>query len=341
VQEEVSEERNPGQGSDSQAVEETPPADDGNPTGPGKDTPCTASPQSAIEQALESQEETGDFGQQLRDLAHDKEPAGAFNKIQVGRAATPSELQSAGYQLQPVKASTQLVANLSSRLRGLLQAEGLKQSTPCVSGNRIARQRLHRIRAGDPKLFLKKNPEKMVNTAVHLLVDNSGSMDDNGRFHTAREVVLALVKALEVISRVNLAVSLFPAYYPYSNGTGSRQVPVAAVLPHGQLPGSKIRYPPEPEGQTPLDAAVRYAASTMLNVTEPRRIMLILTDGEPDSAWTAEVAIQEAGALGIEVVCLGIETIVCPEIFPRHEVVRSVQDLPEKTFKLLEHMLCS
>lgn len=298
-----------------------------------------ASRRAAIKQALDSQEEIGDFGDQLRNLARQRESGSICQEIQIARPATPDELTNAGYQHRPIKASTHLVAQLSSRLRGLLQAEGLKHSKPSMSGNRIARQRLHRIKTGEPRLFLRKHTDTMVNTALHILVDNSASMDENSRFRITREVALALAKAMEPIRGINLAVTVFPGFYPYRNRQGNVQIPVAAVLSHGRRPGNTMLYPREPEGQTPLDAAVRYAASSMLGLAEPRRILVILTDGEPESEEAAEAAIQEAQDLGIEIVCLGIEEIVCPRIFPRFEVVNSVTDLPKKGFSLLESLL--
>ena len=77
----------------------------------------------------------------------------------------------------------------------------------------------------------------------------------------------------------------------------------------------------------------------MINLSEPRKILIIITDGEPDCAVKAQTAINEAVDLGMEVVCLGIEEIVYPDIFPSFEVVINIKDLPEKTFSLLEQLL--
>ena len=98
-------------------------------------------------------------------------------------------------------------------------------------------------------------------------------------------------------------------------------------------------YPPGPRGQTPLAESLRYVASAMLGLPEPRKILVVVTDGEPDSEQDAEVATQEAVNLNIEVAALGIEQLTYPDIFPRFEIVRSVEDLPEKTFSLLEKLL--
>jgi nitric oxide reductase activation protein len=77
----------------------------------------------------------------------------------------------------------------------------------------------------------------------------------------------------------------------------------------------------------------------MLATQEPRKVLLILTDGEPDCTDDARLAVDEAVNLGIEVLALGIEQLVYPDIFPHFEVVESAQDLPEKMFALLEQVL--
>ncbi len=164
-------------------------------------------------------------------------------------------------------------------------------------------------------------------------------MDENERFHTTKEVTLALVKSLGHMRGINLAVTAFPAYYPYNRNNGSTSIPVAPLLSHGAKTGRKMLYPGAPKGQTPLHAAVRFAASEMLSLPEPRKVLIVLTDGEPDCTEDAEVAVQEAVGLGIEVLALGIEQLGFPDIFPHFEVVRTVEDLPEKTFTLLERLL--
>jgi nitric oxide reductase activation protein len=207
-----------------------------------------------------------------------------------------------------------------------------------MSGHRLARNRLHRIRTGDPRLFLKKTPQKMVNTAVHVLLDNSGSMNDLHRFRKAQDVLLAMIKALGPISGVNLGVSIFPAFYPYYK-TENINIPVAAVVKHHQKSASRILYPAAPNGGTPLGPSLRYVVSAMLGLSEPRKIIFIITDGDPDGGDGSELAIQEAVDLGFEVLALGIEELAHPEIFPHAEILADLQELPQKTFALLEKLL--
>jgi cobaltochelatase CobT len=317
-----------------------PPGDSSNPA-PGPYNPQPVPRQELIQDALDSPYAISDLGEQLRLLVeHNEYLSGDSGHYEIGRCASHEELQNVGYRPRQIKAPSALLASLSSRLRGLLQSHNLKQSTPGMSGSRIARSRLHRIKTGDPRLFLKKTPQKMVNTAVHVLVDNSCSMNDYRRFYKAKDVVLGLLKALEPIPGVNLAVSLFPAFYPYYRvGEPNVKVPVATVFPHGRKNGNSILYAPAPHGGTPLGPSMRYVTTSMLGLSEPRRIIFIITDGEPDSTTATEIAIQEACDLGFQVVALGIDELACSEIFPTFEILQSLNELPQKTFSLLEKLL--
>jgi cobalamin biosynthesis protein CobT len=297
----------------------------------------------AVQQALDSEIERQDLGQQLKELAlkNEMQTGHRHREIWIAQPIHQERLNRHGYVPQEIKSASGVATRLSARLRGLLQAQSLKHGRPSTCGNRLARNRLHRIKTGDPKVFLRKEPVKQVDTAIHLLVDNSSSMQWQGRFPIARDVSMALIKCLASFKGVNLGVSVFPAFWPYPRDSEGRvsSIPVAQVLAHGHRPGSRLAWPYQPEGGTPLEEAVRLSLTSLLVLHEPRKILFILTDGEPDDSLQAKDAIDEALSLGIEVVTLGIEDLRDTSIFPVFEIVEDVRELPEKTFRLLERLL--
>jgi cobaltochelatase CobT len=114
---------------------------------------------------------------------------------------------------------------------------------------------------------------------------------------------------------------------------------VDTVLTHGQRPCTSIHWPPRALGGTPLAEALRFVLTEMVSLTEPRKIVVILTDGDPNDHLACMMALKEAADLKIEVVTLGIEDVRHPDIFPSFEIVSNVRDLPEKAFRLLEKLL--
>jgi len=127
---------------------------------------------------------------------------------------------------------------LSARLQGLVQASRMDRPRPVRSGRRLDLKRLHRVAAADERIFARRAHRIAPNTAVHLLVDLSGSMhatvhraDGNPttRASGALESALALALALDGIPGVTVATTAFPG----RTGTADR---VTRMVRHGQCP---------------------------------------------------------------------------------------------------------
>ena len=74
----------------------------------------------------------------------------------------------------------------------------------------------------------------------------------------------------------------------------------------------------------------------LLRATQRRRkIMVVLTDGEPDNAVTAATAIAVAQAQGIEVYGIGILTDSVKNLFPQWTVIQQIDQLPTRLVGLL------
>jgi len=67
-------------------------------------------------------------------------------------------------------------ARLSARLQGLVQASRMDRPRSVKSGRRLDPRRLHRVAVADERTFARRTHRVAPNTAVHLLVDLSGSM---------------------------------------------------------------------------------------------------------------------------------------------------------------------
>jgi cobaltochelatase CobT len=229
----------------------------------------------------------------------------------------------------------------SGKIRASLQ--GLVQSSRCEcpvtkrSGNRIDGRKLSRLVQGDSRVFVRRHHVKAPNTAIHLLVDSSGSMnnlyDQNSRHRLidiAMESGMALALALEGISGVNPAVTRFPL------GDTDNVVP---LLKHGQ----KVR-PNAPafsaitSGGTPLHTALWYAAASVLATREKRKVIMVLTDGQPDDERAAKAIIHRCEATGIELVGVGI-CYDTSHLFDRSICINNVSELRSELFRTSRDLL--
>ncbi|MBN2906516.1 MAG: hypothetical protein JXJ18_07405, partial [Rhodobacteraceae bacterium] len=222
-------------------------------------------------------------------------------------------------------------ARLRAALQGIVQASRLERPWHRRQGRRIDGRRLHRLASGDSRVFEQRLPKKAPNTAIHLLVDRSRSMNNKAsrgsggdrRVDIALRAALALTFALDGIAGVNPGATAFP---------GSRNDRVTRLLAHGRPAKTRAgAFALSASGSTPLDRALWYAASAVLACREERKVILTLTDGEPNNAAAALEIIQRCEASGIELAGIGIGIDV-GHLFKRSAFIQTVDELGRKLF---------
>ena len=264
------------------------------------------------------------------------QPRNAYDgDVEMPLAMDPSRNQAIG------NAVLSRVLNHSGKIRASLQ--GLVQSSqhdrPVAkrSGNRIVGKKLSRLVQGDSRVFERRYHRRAPNTAIHLLVDGSGSMngvyDQQSKLRLidiAIESSVALALALEGISGVNPAVTRFP-YGDTSN--------VIPLLRHGQKirPNAAV-FLPNTDGCTPLHSALWYAAGSVLATREERKIIIVLTDGEPDDRSLTQAIINRCEATGIELVGIGICHNVS-HLFDNSICISNVSELKTELFRISRDLL--
>ncbi len=216
---------------------------------------------------------------------------------------------------------------LRTRLQGLLQTKILARASSGRRG-RLDTGQLHRLAVSDPRLFRTKTERIGIDTAVHILLDCSGSMVR--RIRLACCSCYAVVSALEA-SKINVAVTAFPSSQ-LPNGSYST---VSSVIAHGQKVHANLDL--VPAGGTPMGEALWWVMQGMLPLSERRKLILIVTDGEPDSLECAHQAIEQGGRAGFEIYGIGITSPGINVLLPgRSAVVNSMAELAPAMFTLLE-----
>jgi cobaltochelatase CobT len=232
-------------------------------------------------------------------------------------------------------------ARLSARLQGLVQASRMDRPRRVRSGRRLDTRRLHRVAVADERIFARRAHRIAPNTAVHLLVDLSGSMGttvhrSDGSVTTrssgALESALALALALDGIAGVTVAVTAFP-------GRSERPDRVTRMVRHGQSPRACAgAFVQAARGGTPMAQALWYAAADLLACREERRMVVVLTDGEPDDPPEVLRLHALCRQVGIETVGVGI-CIDVRHLFPTAIEVTEAKDLKRELFGVAERLL--
>lgn len=227
-------------------------------------------------------------------------------------------------------------AQIRARLRGMVQSSQDNRNHAKRHGLRVATHRLAASQAGESRLFIQRQPRIAPNAAVHLLVDISGSMgkpigEGNRKyFHVANEAALALAMALEGIPGVVPAVSYFP---------GIHQEVSIALLPKQSVRHRAASFDQKPRGCTPMAQAMWFAANSLLAQKQKRKLMIVLTDGDPDDWAATHDIVDRCRRSGFELLGIGIQTRSVEKFFPQSIVINDVKDLKRELFEVTQQLL--
>ncbi|MBU1248277.1 MAG: VWA domain-containing protein [Proteobacteria bacterium] len=221
---------------------------------------------------------------------------------------------------------------LRSRLQGLLQAEAVQRVQPRRVGRRLDTRVLARTFVGDMRIFKGRSVTHAIDTAVHVLVDRSLSMEGS-RMDLANLSCLALKMALESVQRINLGITAFPA------GTAETET-VYPLLRHGEKAFRRSNFGIHGKGwSTPLAEALWWVFADLAKQPDQRRVCFVLTDGEPDSVDATKTVIREMEKAGIEMIGLGIQHAKVENLFRNHTIVQNLDELPKAVFETLQNVL--
>lgn len=275
-----------------------------------------------------------DLGQQAGELLQGQSIKNGYELV----VAIP--VQSTAKNLLPAEITEirQATSALRNRLQGLLQTTILTRSCIGRSG-KIDVGRLARLAVSESKVFVRPGERRGANTAVHVLLDCSYSMRGT-KIKLAVQAAYALALALTRIKGVSLAISAFPGGQRYFRDMDSPgwQTVMPLISWHDKL---HARFDVPCQGGTPLAEALWWVLQDMQFVRESRKIILIVSDGEPDDAALARDAIHSVQAGGIEIYGIGIETLAMRRLFSE-EHSRSVYDLKDLApaiFDMLQNSL--
>lgn len=304
-------------------------------------------------QSGSAQEQSQNAGES-QSISEQLEQAGPEDLMGDPRDALKSDLQASNqqpYQNGPIKAvpavqavapkpngeglayAAQVSSGIRQRLWGLVQSNQRKGSRSARSGRRINTTRLARTKAGETKVFERREAKQAPNTAVHILVDMSGSMRGPGCMR-AREAGLAIALALQGIPGTNPAVTFFDGL-PYEGGLSAR---LRAGLKHGERVDID-RFNVDAYGSTPMAEALWYAANELRKCKEERKMIVCITDGDPDCLSSTQSVLALCEESGYEAIGIGIISTSVKTLFKKHIVINNVNELRSTLFQLMENAL--
>jgi cobalamin biosynthesis protein CobT len=224
----------------------------------------------------------------------------------------------------------------SSRMRakvmGMLQSIKRQPKSFGSSGRKLATGKLVKMATGDPKIFKKKIETIDTNTAVTVFLDLSGSMDD--KYQIANAAAFALHNTLFGLKGVSVCSCEFSG----KEDDDDCRPEVNVLADFGRKPLSE-NFNHYPFDGTPTDEAIWAGRAMLLQRPEPRKIMLILTDGCPNKQDLTAAATTRAMKDGIEIAAIGIMSNAVRNYWKNNRVIYNLQELPTAMFGVMEDLL--
>lgn len=186
-----------------------------------------------------------------------------------------------------------------------------------VAGPQVAATHLWRLkRMGDVRVFRPKQLSSGIDAAVSILLDRSDSMEYT--MTQACDVTYALALAMQRLSGVQVSVDVFPGEVSASREIlGFKQNLRSVKEKFERLTAN---------GGTPTGDAILNRLPKLLAARTQKKMLLVVTDGRPNSQDTTQRAISLAIASGIDVIGIGIGIDVS-RMFVNNIMVDSINDL--------------
>tara|TARA_R110000851_G_scaffold7950_1_gene30543 strand:- start:6979 stop:8877 length:1899 start_codon:yes stop_codon:yes gene_type:complete len=246
-----------------------------------------------------------------------------------------------GYRNDTLSGSTVMIgteasAGLRQVMNGLIQGQLNSRVRLKRQGMKIDTGRIAMLKAGETRVFRSKTEAVRQTAAVQFLLDKSGSMQQSMR--QAEGAVYAVLKSLEGIPNVSTGAMAFP----------ERDTSCALIKAHGERLNAAVQaggFGALHQGLTPLGEAMWAAAEALVapkTVKTDRKILFVITDGQPDDIGYAMQMVELCERSGIEVLGLGFgnatETTL-RQVFKKYEVVGSVANLRTALFGAVRNKL--
>ena len=235
---------------------------------------------------------------------------------------SPNQIDS-NYAQYLLEQGLQQTCGLRRALQKLIVERERRCDRLASAGTRIRSGALARLAVGNTKVFGKVTEVRGVSTAVHVLLDGSGSMG-GGKFDLAIKSSLAIVHSLQSVKSVSVGLTLF------------QEDDASVLIRHGETINQNLGRIGLCDfmGGTPLYTALLAGAYQLSQRTEIRKVLIILSDlreGEIDSY--SRQAIKDLTKAGIIVVGITIGDSKAVEAFPYATNIQDLADLGPALFE--------
>lgn len=260
-----------------------------------------------------------------------------------------------------------LTASMQKDIERMLASSGWVIRTPGHRKGKLHTPSLYKMNMGEDRVFSQRQEHRSTNTAVTLLVDNSGSMSGE-KCKLAMISAFALSTTLERVKVNHEVIGFTTGHYSYSPELNralqrerssssvhyDREIPL--VMPIYKAFGERIspevkrRFAFTTYAQAGLSGnidgeSLQIAAERLMRQPEKRKVILVLSDGQPaggaNSGAHLKYVVDDLNARGIDTIGIGIMDNSVSRYYKKHVVLNNVSQLPGQVMTELKKILAA
>lgn len=259
-----------------------------------------------------------------------------------------------------------MTAKMRKDIERIMAADSYVIRTPGHKRGKLHSPSLFRVMQNDPRVFSQREEHKSKDTAVTLLVDNSGSMHGE-KCELAMISSYALASTLESVKIPYEVLGFTSGDYddlPYSIREALQRdldqadidydrvepimIPIYKSFAERLSATVKQRFAYVMNAQRGLQGnidgeSLEYAAERLLKRQEKRKVMMVLSDGQPAGSEKSgphlSYVTRQLEKMGIECIGIGIMDASVRKYYPKHTVLRNVDELPMQVMKEIQSIL--
>ena len=256
------------------------------------------------------------------------------------------------------KLTASMTGTIQKNLERAFAARKLSHVTPGCRSGKLRASALYRLASGDVRVFEKREPALVTHAAVSLLIDCSGSMAGAPmRLAAVSAYALSTVLArlgvpFEVAGFTTLKIASAPLDWERWSRFESLYMPLFKRfedrwdVPARERLASLLTFPVSRMRNNVDGECVERAAARLALRPEGRRILIVLSDGEPAAeGWLADQEAHLAAVTaslprrGIDAIGLGIMSEAVERFYPKHIVIHRLEDLPGTVVRELHALI--
>ena len=219
-----------------------------------------------------------------------------------------------------------VAGGLIPRFKRLFEAKARKHKSRHKTGRKLIRNSTVKMITRDLNLFIKKTITTTVDTHISIVLDDSYSMTFDNKLEVSHEALSAIGLAAERTKGVNFSACSFPG----TRNENSVDV-ICTEKERFSSISSRFQHITGCGSSTPMANGIIWSMEQCARSLNPRKIIIVLTDGQPNSGHRQFVRdmIAKCSEHGVEIWGIGILEDTVKHYFNDYMIINDINELPQ------------